>query len=72
MPLLDDLTYTSTANLISGLECFSDHSKLEDLKITLENAFGLDNFIGIYRVIEKEMEREGLELDETQLYQEIV
>lgn len=33
--MFDDLTYTDTANLMSGLECFKDQSKLEDLKITL-------------------------------------
>lgn len=39
-----------------ALECLADHSKLEDLKITLEDVFGVENFIAAYRYVEKMVE----------------
>jgi hypothetical protein len=49
-----------------ALECLGDHSKLEDLRITLEDVFGVENFIGSYRRIEKLVETKGLDFDEVE------
>lgn len=43
------------------LDYFSNYSKLETLRIQLEEAFGLDNFIRLYRYIEKQVSEKGLE-----------
>ena len=58
-----DLEYSMSQNNLA-LECFGDHSKLEDLKITLEEAFGVDNFIAAYRRVERLIELNGLDFDE--------
>lgn len=42
------------------LDYFSNYSKLETLRIQLEEAFGLDNFIRLYRYIEKQVSEKGL------------
>lgn len=42
------------------LDYFSNYSKLETLRIQLEETFGLDNFIKLYRLIEKEVSEKGL------------
>ena len=42
------------------LDYFSNYSKLETLRIQLEEAFGLDNFIRLYRYIEKQVSDKGL------------
>jgi hypothetical protein len=36
-----------------NLEYFSDYNKLESLRMTLEDVFGTENFIKVYRIIEK-------------------
>ena len=43
------------------LDYFSNYSKLETLRMQLEEAFGLDNFIRLYRYIEKQVSEKGLE-----------
>jgi hypothetical protein len=43
------------------LDYFSNYSKLETLRIQLEEALGLDNFISLYRYIEKQVSEKGLE-----------
>lgn len=40
---------------------FSNYSKLETLRINLEELFGTTNFITLYRVLEKELDEKGLE-----------
>ena len=42
------------------LDYFSNYSKLETLRIQLEEAFSLDNFIRLYRYIEKQVSEKGL------------
>lgn len=54
-----------------ALECLGDHSKLEDLKITLEEVFGIDHFIAAYRRIERLVEAKGLDFDEIQTVRSI-
>ena len=44
-----------------NLEYFSDYSKLEELRIQLEDAFGLEEFIKLYRLLEEQMNENGLE-----------
>lgn len=43
------------------MEYFSNFSKLETLRIRLEEAFGLDNFIRLYRYLEAKVNEQGLE-----------
>lgn len=42
------------------LEYFSNFSKLETLRMQLEEAFGLDNFIRLYRYLEAQVNEYGL------------
>ena len=44
----------------ADLDYFSSYSKLQDLRICLEDKFGTDNFIKIYRALQKELEMKGL------------
>lgn len=43
------------------LDYFSNYSKLETLRMQLEEAFGLENFIRLYRYIEKQVMEKGLD-----------
>lgn len=45
----------------ADFDYFSDYSKLEQLRICLEDKFGTDNFIKIYRALEDELQRKTLE-----------
>ena len=54
------------------LDYFSDYSKLETLRMQLQQVFGTDTFIGIYRTIEKEINQKGLEgFDMTQVIEKL-
>lgn len=44
----------------ADFDLFSDYSKLEELRMSLEDKFGTDNFIKIYRVLEGELQSKGL------------
>jgi len=65
-----ELEYSLTQGDLA-LECFGDHSKLEDLRITLEEVFGVENFIAAYRRVEKLVQLNGLDFDEVQTVRNI-
>lgn len=45
----------------ADFDLFSDYSKLEELRMSLEDKFGTSQFIKIYRVLENELQKKGLE-----------
>lgn len=44
----------------ADFDYFSDYSKLEELRMNLEEKFGTDTFISIYRALENELQSKGL------------
>lgn len=44
----------------ANLEYFSDYNKLESLRMTLQDVFGTQNFVKVYRIIEKEFDADDM------------
>lgn len=55
-----------------NLAYFSDHGDLEDLRITLEELFGLENIIFIHQIIEEVVRNKGLDFQEEEVINSIL